>query len=73
MTETKTKETSATESKAKKVVSKSSKDEAWWTRYAQMIQFIQNTVSNVENDLKRASISAYDNFQGSIQKNQKLY
>jgi hypothetical protein len=55
MTETKTKETSATESKAKKVVSKSSKDEMM-ERYAQMIQFIQNTISNVENDLKRASI-----------------
>lgn len=61
MAETKTKETSApktekpaTEPKTKKVA-KSSKDEMM-EKYIQMVQFVQNTVGSIENDLKRVSI-----------------
>ncbi len=56
MTETKTKDqTPAPEVKAKKVIIKTAKDEAM-DKYIQMIQFVQNTVENIENDLKRVSI-----------------
>ena len=62
MTETKTKEQAApkaektvTEPKAKKATSKANKEEIM-EKYLQMIQFVQNTVGNIENDLKRVSI-----------------
>jgi len=62
MTETKTKEPTSsksevqtTETKVKKTTPKTSKSEVM-DKYLQMIQFIQNTVWNIENDLKRASI-----------------
>ncbi|AHB41581.1 50S ribosomal protein L7/L12 [candidate division SR1 bacterium RAAC1_SR1_1] len=69
MAETKTKETAAAkevkavepkveaktaEPKAKKAT-KTSKDELM-EKYLQMVQFVQNTVGNIENDLKRVSI-----------------
>lgn len=68
MTETKTKEPAAKETKAvepkaetkaepkaKKVTPKTSKNEVM-EKYLQMVQFVQNTVGNIENDLKRVSI-----------------
>lgn len=70
MTETKTKETTApkaekpvTEPKVEKAAAepktkkatKSSKDEVM-EKYLQMVQFVQNTVGSIENDLKRVSI-----------------
>lgn len=71
MTETKTKETTApkaepkvienttpevkAEPKAKKVATKTSKDDVM-EKYLQMVQFIQNTIGNIENDIKRVSI-----------------
>ncbi len=62
MTETKTKEPAApkaekpaTEAKAKKAAPKTNKDEMM-EKYLQMVQFVQNTVGSIENDLKRVSI-----------------
>jgi hypothetical protein len=72
MAETKTKETAAKEPKAiepkteakiaepkaepkTKKPAKTSKDELM-EKYLQMVQFVQNTVGNIENDLKRVSI-----------------
>jgi hypothetical protein len=62
MAETKTKEATATktektttESKTKKATPKTNKDELM-EKYLQMVQFVQNTVGNIENDLKRISI-----------------
>lgn len=62
MTETKTKEPAApkaekpaTEAKAKKTTPKTNKDEMM-EKYLQMVQFVQNTVGSIENDLKRVSI-----------------
>jgi len=62
MAETKTKEATApkaakpaTETKTKKVATKTTKDEMM-EKYLQMVQFVQNTVGNIENDLKRVSI-----------------
>jgi len=68
MAETKTKETAAKETKAvepktetkaepkaKKITPKTSKNEVM-EKYLQMVQFVQNTVGNIENDLKRVSI-----------------
>ncbi|MDD3262928.1 MAG: hypothetical protein PHR61_03700 [Candidatus Absconditabacteria bacterium] len=68
MAETKTKEPTAKETKAvepkaetkaepkaKKTTPKTSKNEVM-EKYLQMVQFVQNTVGNIENDLKRVSI-----------------
>ncbi len=62
MTETKTKEATApkaektaTEAKTKKATPKTTKDEMM-EKYLQMVQFVQNTVESIENDLKRVSI-----------------
>ncbi len=44
-----------TETKTKKTTTKTTKDEMM-EKYLQMLQFVQNTVGNIENDLKRTSI-----------------
>jgi hypothetical protein len=58
MAETKTKEENVevkVEVKAKKADTKTKQDELM-EKYLQMVQFVQNTVSGIENELKRASI-----------------